>query len=179
VNLKAVQDRLPEYWTDQSYPDSFNQEPLPHRHFNHALTHCMKALGGLAALSDALDHARMMNRGYSDPEAERLHVNAGKYLADLVICAQLCTLQSRVTSYKFLAKQIVRRLIVNNCVKQDGISACICDDLPEDMIDRAASALQEPLEAPRYWARGLARVALCAALSPCWDACKECIKAHP
>ena len=87
MNLKAVQDRLPEYWTDQSYPDSFNQEPLPHRHFNHALTHCMKALGGLAALSDALDHERMVNRGYVDPEAEQLWANAGKYLADLVICA--------------------------------------------------------------------------------------------
>ena len=87
LGLKEVQDRLPQYWTDQSYPDSFNGAPLPHRHFNHAVTHSMKALGGLAALSDAMDHERMQNRGYADPEAEAFAANAGKWLADLVICA--------------------------------------------------------------------------------------------
>ena len=87
IGIREVQGRLPDYWTDQSYPDGFNQEPLPHRHYNHALTHAMKALGGLAALSDALDHERMANRGYTDPEAQQLRDNAGKWLADLVICA--------------------------------------------------------------------------------------------
>ena len=85
--LKEVQDRLPEYWTDKSYPDSFNQSPLPHRHFNHSLSHAMKALGGLAALSDAMDHERMVNRGYVDAEAAQFQASAGKWLADLVICA--------------------------------------------------------------------------------------------
>ncbi len=87
IDLKEVQGRLPEYWTDESYPDSFNQAPLPHRHFNHSLTHAMKALGGLAALSDAMDHSRMVNRGYADTEAAQFQANAGKWLADLVICA--------------------------------------------------------------------------------------------
>lgn len=87
IGVKEVQARLPEYWTDQSYPDGFNQAPLPHRYYNHALTHAMKALGGLAALSDALDHERVANRGYTDPEAQQLRDNAGKLLADLVICA--------------------------------------------------------------------------------------------
>ena len=87
ISLKDVQDRLPNFWTDQSYPDSFNETPLPHRHFNHAVTHAMKALGGLAALSDAMDHERMVNRGYADPEATEFQANAGKWLADLVICA--------------------------------------------------------------------------------------------
>ena len=87
IGVKLVQEKLPAYWTDQSYPDSFNQQPLPHRHYSHALTHAMKALGGLAALSDALDHERMVNRGYVDPEAEQYMASAGKWLADLVICA--------------------------------------------------------------------------------------------
>jgi len=85
--LKEVQDRLPEYWTDENYPHSFNQAPLPHRHFNHALTHAMKALGSLAALSDAMDHERTVDRGYVDLEAAQFQGNAGKWLADLVICA--------------------------------------------------------------------------------------------
>jgi hypothetical protein len=87
ADVKEVQSSLPEYWTDSSYPDSFNCEPLPHRHFNHALTHAMKALGGLSALSDALDHERMAKRGYADTEAEQFVANAGKWLADLVICS--------------------------------------------------------------------------------------------
>jgi hypothetical protein len=87
VDIREIQERLPEYWTDQSCPDGFNEAPLPHRHFNHALTHCMKALGGLAALSDAMDHERMVNRGYNDPEVEQFQANAGKWLADLILCA--------------------------------------------------------------------------------------------
>jgi len=87
TTVKDVQAKLPEYWTDQSYPDSFNGAPLPHRHYNHALTHAMKALGGLAALSDAMDHERMVNRGYTDPEAQAFRDSAGKWLADTVICA--------------------------------------------------------------------------------------------
>jgi hypothetical protein len=65
VGVKEVQYWLPRYWTDQSYPNSFNGAPLPHRHFNHSLSHAMKALVGLAALSDAMDHERMQNRGYT------------------------------------------------------------------------------------------------------------------
>lgn len=87
IGVKDVQDMLPRYWTDQSYPDDFNGAPLPHRHFNHSLTHAMKALGGLAALSDAMDHERMQNRGNSDPEAEQYAASAGKWLADIVICS--------------------------------------------------------------------------------------------
>lgn len=86
IGVKLVQDRLRDYWTDESYPDDFNNRPLPHRHFNHALSHAMKALGGLASLSDALDHNRMDNRAV-EPEAEQFMANAGKWLADLVICS--------------------------------------------------------------------------------------------
>ena len=71
-------------------------DPLPHRHYNHALTHALKALGGLAALSDALDHLRMIQRGYDDPETQGYLDNAGKWLADLVICAARMSQQLRV-----------------------------------------------------------------------------------
>lgn len=87
TNIKDVQSLLPQYWTDYSYPDGFNERPLPHRHYNHAVMHAMKALGGLAALSDAMDHERMAQWGYADPEAEQFRQSAGKWLADLVICA--------------------------------------------------------------------------------------------
>lgn len=87
LGLREIQDTMPKFWSDKSYPDNFNYLPLPHRHYNHALTHAMKALGGLAALSDALDHQRMMERNNSDPEYDSLRDNAGKWLADLVICA--------------------------------------------------------------------------------------------
>lgn len=94
--LRDVQSRLPEYWTDETYPDGFNHHPLPHRHYNHALTHAMKALGGLSALSDAMDHERMATRGYVDLEAQGYLDNAGKWLADLVICAARMSQQLRV-----------------------------------------------------------------------------------
>lgn len=87
LTVSDVQSRLPEYWTDGSYPDSFNDAPLPHRHFNHTITHAMKALGRLAALSDAMDHECMAKTRYNDPETEELRANAGKWLADLMICA--------------------------------------------------------------------------------------------
>lgn len=83
IGVKTVQEQLPKYWTDQSYPESFNIHPLLHRHFNHALIHSMKATGSLAALADKLDH----NGEGSDQEEIEFRTNAGKYLADLVICA--------------------------------------------------------------------------------------------
>lgn len=79
--ISDIQDLLPNYWTRASYPAHFNRLPLPHRHFNHTLAHAMKALGGLAALSDSMDHFR------EDKEALEYHTNASKWLADLVICA--------------------------------------------------------------------------------------------
>lgn len=84
-NLQGSQ--IPAFWQDEQYPDEFNQQPLPHRHFNHALTHAMKALGRLASYSDALDHMQMGKTGGRDPEAEALHDQRAKWLADLVICA--------------------------------------------------------------------------------------------
>ena len=82
--MDMVQQQLNDFWKDEDYPNSFNEMPLPHRHYNHALSHAMKALGGLAALSDAMDHERMFSQ---DPEVIQLRENAGKWLADLVICA--------------------------------------------------------------------------------------------
>jgi hypothetical protein len=87
MNIKNLQDSLPGFWTDETYPDGFNNNPLPHRHYNHALTHAMKALGGLSALSDALDHERLATSGYVDSEAHGFRDSAPKWLADLVICA--------------------------------------------------------------------------------------------
>ena len=87
MNIHDAQNSLPGYWTDSTYPDDYNEKPLPHRHYNHAVTHAMKALGGLAALSDAMDHERMNKHGDADPEAQGCRDNAGKWLADLVICA--------------------------------------------------------------------------------------------
>ena len=60
MNINNLQNsQIPAFWLEEQYPDSFNEAPLPHRHFNHALTHAMKALGQLAAYSDALDHRLM------------------------------------------------------------------------------------------------------------------------
>ena len=47
----------------------------------------MKALGHLASYSDALDHMQMQKTGHADPEAQVLHDQRAKWLADLVICA--------------------------------------------------------------------------------------------
>src|SRR5271163_2944781 len=96
IAVKDVQARLPEYWNDKDYPDGFNGGALPHRHFNHALSHAMKALGGLASLSDAMDHDRMGKFPGGDPEAEQFSANAGKWLADLVICASRMAEQHNV-----------------------------------------------------------------------------------
>lgn len=87
LGIKAIQESLPHWWNDSTYPDEFNNEPAPHRSYTHALGHAMKALGNLAALSDALDHRRMAKHGANDPEADILEANAGKWLADLVICS--------------------------------------------------------------------------------------------
>jgi len=87
IGVKLIQDSLPKWWNDSTYPDEFNKEPAPHRSYTHALGHAMKALGGLAALSDALDHRRMAKHGANDPEADAFEANAGKWLADLVICS--------------------------------------------------------------------------------------------
>jgi hypothetical protein len=88
IGIKTVQASLPKWWKDSTYPDEFNTQPAPHRHYTHALTHAMKALGGLSALSDALDHSRMNKHGADrDAEAEGFRVDAGKWLADLVICS--------------------------------------------------------------------------------------------
>lgn len=87
LGIKAVQDSLPRWWNDSTYPDEFNNAPAPHRSYTHALGHAMKALGGLAALSDALDHRRMAKHGANDPEVDAFEANAGKWLADLVICS--------------------------------------------------------------------------------------------
>lgn len=88
MNIKDVQSTLPEYWTDQQYPDEFNNSAMPHRHYTHAITHSMKALGNLAAFSDAMDHQRMQNRAGAQPDEEALayKANAPKWLADMVIC---------------------------------------------------------------------------------------------
>jgi hypothetical protein len=97
-NLQRSQ--IPAFWLEEQYPDSFNQEPLPHRHFNHALTHAMKALGKLAAYSDALDHRQMdpVTHGENKEliEANQLHEDRGKWLADLVICAGRMAQQANI-----------------------------------------------------------------------------------
>lgn len=87
MNIRDLEQDLPSFWTDGQYPERFNSEPLPHRHFSHAMAHAMKALGGLAAYSDALDHNYMDKHGNADPEADAFRENAEKWLADLVICA--------------------------------------------------------------------------------------------
>lgn len=53
ISLKDVQDRLPGYWTDQGYPDSFNGGPLPHRHYNHQRGEV--ALAAVILLADKAD----------------------------------------------------------------------------------------------------------------------------
>lgn len=105
---KIQQHELPAFWKDSDYPDSFNAQPLPHRHFNHALSHAMKALGGLAAYADALDHERMAKRDYADPEAQELAGNVAKWLADLVICAARMAQQSNTDLDSAVASRLDR-----------------------------------------------------------------------
>lgn len=97
---------LDGFWKDSDYPDAFNAEPLPHRHFTHALTHAMKALGGLASYTDALDHERMAKRGYADPEAQMLDDSKAKWLADLVICASRMAQQSGIDLDQAVAQRV-------------------------------------------------------------------------
>lgn len=87
VDIYHLQNnQMPAFWRDDQMPAHFETNALPHRHFNHALTHAMKALGKLAALSDALDHSYMAKHGNFDQECAELEKEAQKYLADLVIC---------------------------------------------------------------------------------------------
>jgi hypothetical protein len=86
VDIKHVQGGLPDWWNEGQYPDRFNTEAMPHRHYSHALTHALKALGKLAALSDGLDHQLMGKHDNSDPELKKLLAEAPKLLADVVIC---------------------------------------------------------------------------------------------
>ncbi len=86
MNLKNLQGaQIPAFWRDEQYSDAYNTLALPHRHFNHALTHSLKALGQLAAYSDALDHGAM-EKHRDKQEVEHLHDQVAKWLADVVIC---------------------------------------------------------------------------------------------
>jgi hypothetical protein len=75
MNMQEVQRRLP--WGIH-YGEAFKQSSVPHKDFEHALIHIMKAAGKLSAMVDDADH----NRPNSFPIE-----NVQKYLADLVICS--------------------------------------------------------------------------------------------
>jgi hypothetical protein len=79
MDLRTMQEELPMWSVDE---------------FEHALTHAMKALGGLAGVVDDADHARANDAGFGPEEiaaASRYYPPPSpavkKRIADLVICA--------------------------------------------------------------------------------------------
>lgn len=76
LTIRELQTRLP--WSVR-YSTDFRSSPVTHKDFAHALTHIVKAAGGLAELVDNMDHDRSV--------AEAIHTDYHKYVADMVICA--------------------------------------------------------------------------------------------
>jgi len=75
MTIRELQRLVAETWTLDSYSEAFKANTLPHRDFQHALVHAMKAAGKLAAAVDEVEHGGEWPQDHS------------KYLADLVICA--------------------------------------------------------------------------------------------
>lgn len=63
---------------DYLYSPNFQGDPRPYKHFQHALTHVVKAAGNLSAVIDDLDHGRIPKASVTDIE---------HWIADLVNCA--------------------------------------------------------------------------------------------
>ena len=72
--IRELQSSLP--WTAHYHRD-FRSNPQPHKDFDHALLHIVKACGGLATVIDKAEHG-----GH-----EFDHEDVSKYVADMVICA--------------------------------------------------------------------------------------------
>jgi hypothetical protein len=76
--LRELQSSLP--WTAHYHRD-FRSSPQTHKDFGHALLHIHKAGGNLAAILDEAEHGGF---DWADPDKR---AEAGKYVADMVICA--------------------------------------------------------------------------------------------
>lgn len=76
--LRELQSSLP--WTAHYHRD-FRSSPMTHKDMAHALLHVHKAGGKLAAMVDDAEHGGL---DWADPD---VRAEAGKYMADFVICA--------------------------------------------------------------------------------------------
>jgi hypothetical protein len=74
LTIRELQTNLP--WTGHYHRD-FRSNPEVSKDFNHAITHVVKACGGLCTVIDNAQH------GGSEFKPEEID----KYVADLVICA--------------------------------------------------------------------------------------------
>lgn len=80
MDIKTLQTNLP--WGAHDYNEAFQARTDPQRDTQHALLHITKAAGKLADIVDWFDHTELvLSHGTGHRDA------AGKYLADLVICA--------------------------------------------------------------------------------------------
>jgi len=75
MTIAEIQEHVRLAWTNETYSKEFNGSGISHKDFGHALLHVMKAAGKLAAIVDDADHGKTNTD------------QAGKLLADLVICA--------------------------------------------------------------------------------------------
>lgn len=76
--IRELQSSLP--WTAHYHRD-FRASPMTHKDFGHSLLHIHKAGGKLAAMIDNAEH------GGVDWASAEVRAEAGKYVADFVICA--------------------------------------------------------------------------------------------
>jgi hypothetical protein len=84
--LRDLQVALATRWNPLSsaseYTTDFQADQRPHRDFEHALIHVIKAAGKLAAYVDQLDHYPQHH-----PEPIPSAYEVQRYLADFVLCA--------------------------------------------------------------------------------------------
>jgi hypothetical protein len=93
-SLIEKQNDLPNFWRDSDYPDSFNTEVSEHRHFTHAMTHAMKALGRISGVVDDWDHQRMQK--WAGVKVAPDEGEIWRWLADLVICSLRMAQQQQI-----------------------------------------------------------------------------------
>lgn len=109
LTIREIQAQFP--WTIK-YSQDFRLNPQSHKDFAHAITHATKAIGRLAGMIDDLDHRR---------ESEET-ANAGKLLADLVICALRAsnTMPGRIID---LQREVIDRIeSKNEAVLKDSLT---------------------------------------------------------
>lgn len=77
--IRELQENLP--WGAHNYSATFQAYEAAHRDYAHAFLHVQKALGKLAPALDDADHIEDVAFAF------KAHPPAGKYIADIIICA--------------------------------------------------------------------------------------------